>query len=69
MGDKLKLHKSVLEQIEHLKARGVLIDDECNAEFFLSNVNYYRFSGYLYEFRSQDLLITLMVQTLQISAC
>ena len=50
MGDKLKLHKSVLEQIEHLKARGVLIDDECKAEFFLSNVNYYRFSGYLYEF-------------------
>lgn len=51
MGEKLKLHKSVPEQIEHLKVRGVLIDDECKAEFFLSNVNYYRFSGYLHEFR------------------
>ena len=29
----------------------MLIDDECKAEIFLSNVNYYRFSGYLYEFR------------------
>ena len=37
MGEILKLHKSVLE---HLKARGVLIDDECKAELFLSNVNY-----------------------------
>ena len=34
MGEKLKLHKSVPEQIEHLKVRGVLIDDECKAEFF-----------------------------------
>ena len=51
MGEKLKLHKSVTEQIAHLKARGVLIDDERRAELFLSNVNYYRFSGYLYEFR------------------
>lgn len=51
MGEILKLHKSVNEQIEHLKQRGVLIDDERKAEIFLSNVNYYRFSGYLYEFR------------------
>ena len=51
MGENLKLHKSVTEQIEHLKARGVLIDDEREAEVFLSNVNYYRLSGYLYEFR------------------
>ena len=42
MGENLKLHKSVTEQIEHLKARGVLIDDEREAEVFLSNVNYYR---------------------------
>ena len=53
MGEKLKLHKSILEQIEHLKARGVLIDDERKAEIFLSNVNYYRVSGYLYEFRKK----------------
>ena len=51
MGENLKLHKSVTEQIEHLKARGVLIDDEREAEVFLSNVNYYRLSGYLCEFR------------------
>ena len=51
MGEKLKLYKSIPEQIKHLSARGVLIDDERKAEVFLSNVNYYRFSGYLYEFR------------------
>lgn len=51
MGKKLKLHKSIQEQIAHLKARGLIIEDECDAEFFLSNVNYYRFSGYLFEFR------------------
>ena len=51
MGEILKLHKSVNEQIEHLKDRGVLFDDENKAKFFLSNVNYYRLSGYLYEFR------------------
>lgn len=51
MGEKLKLHKSIPEQIEHLKERGVIIDDEHKAEVFLSNVNYYRFSGYLFHFR------------------
>lgn len=51
MGEKLKLHKSIPEPIKHLKTRGVIIEDEHKVEVFLSNVNYYRFSGYLYEFR------------------
>ena len=51
MGEKLKLHKSIEEQIAHLKSRGEIIEDEQKAGFFLANVNYYRLSGYLFEFR------------------
>ena len=35
MGEKLKLHKSIKEQIAHLKSRGVIIEDEQKAGSFL----------------------------------
>jgi abortive infection bacteriophage resistance protein len=40
------------QQAELLIARG-LVADKADLEVFLSNVNYYRFSGYLYPFRSK----------------
>ncbi len=54
MNNNLKQHKSVLEQISHLKQRGIIIDDFDKAVSFLSNVNYYRFSGYLFQFRLKN---------------
>jgi len=54
MDNNLKQHKSVLEQISHLKQRGIIIDDFDKAVSFLSNVNYYRFSGYLFQFRQKN---------------
>ncbi len=54
MEKKLKQHKSILEQISHLKRRGIIIDDLDKAVSFLSSVNYYRFSGYLFQFRRKE---------------
>ena len=47
----MKLHKSIDEQIELLKSRGLIINDECLAKKTLSNINYFRLSGYLYQFK------------------
>jgi len=41
---------SVEEQIELLKARGLLIPDEQMAAQYLQNISYYRLSGYMYPF-------------------
>lgn len=48
MGHSLKQHKSIDEQIQILKRKGIIIKDEAFASSFLSVVNYYRLSGYLY---------------------
>jgi len=38
--------KTVLEQIEILKLRGLNINEDDNAEHYLSNISYYRLAGY-----------------------
>ncbi len=43
--------KSISEQIELLRARGMIIDDDQHAAHFLRRVGYYRLSGYSYPFR------------------
>lgn len=50
----LKLHKSIKEQIELLKNRNLPIDDEQLATHILSNINYYRLSGYLNHFKNHN---------------
>lgn len=51
---KLKDPKSFNEQIEILKSRGLIINDEEYAKFILSNVNYYRFTAYLLTYKKED---------------
>lgn len=46
----LKLHKSIFEQIELLRNRGLIINED-EASEILSNINYYRLSGYLHHFK------------------
>lgn len=48
----LKPHKSVEEQIDLLKKRNLLIEDEQKAKQVLSNISYYRLSGYLNYFKN-----------------
>lgn len=50
----LKKPKTFDEQIEILKQRGLIIEDENYAKFVLSNVNYYRFTAYLLTFKGND---------------
>lgn len=50
----LKKPKTFDEQIEILKQRGLVIEDESYAKFVLSNVNYYRFTAYLLTFKGDD---------------
>lgn len=47
----LKMHASFDEQIEKMKSRGLIVQDEERARAILQNTNYYRLSGYLYSFR------------------
>ena len=54
LGTVVKLHKSIDEQIELLKSRGLIINDLNLAKFALTNINYYRLSGYLFEFKNPD---------------
>lgn len=46
--------KTVAEQLEILKKRGLSIPDENKASVFLLNNNYYRISGYSLTLRSHD---------------
>lgn len=46
-----KAPTTIREQIELLKARGVLIENQNFAEKVLESVSYFRFSAYLYPFR------------------
>lgn len=49
-----KIWKSFNEQLELLRSRGMLIDDEKKALGYLRSLGYYRLSGYLYSFRQED---------------
>ena len=51
MTNKLKQHLSIADQVSLLESRGLLIEDREAAEAFLERVNYYRFSGYLHDFK------------------
>jgi abortive infection bacteriophage resistance protein len=42
------------EQVELLKSRNLIIDDECFTKKVLSNINYYRLSGYSLSLRKDD---------------
>ncbi|WP_371405928.1 Abi family protein [Kribbella sp. NBC_00662] len=46
-----KPHLSFAGQVELLKSRGLIVDDEAEAERLLSVIGYYRLSGYWYSFR------------------
>lgn len=50
MGE-LKKHASLKEQVAKLASRGLEIPDSQAAEALLFNVNYYRLTGYLYDFK------------------
>jgi abortive infection bacteriophage resistance protein len=50
----IKPFLSLTGQIEKLRTRGCLIDDPAQAEAFLSQVSYYRFSAYLLPFKQKD---------------
>lgn len=50
----LKKPKTFEEQIEILKSRGLIINNDESAKFILKNVNYYRFTAYLITFKNED---------------
>lgn len=50
----MKFHKSIDDQITILKRHGLIIQDDLFAKKTLSNINYYRLSGYLYQFKHSD---------------
>ncbi len=47
----LKAPTTYLEQIEKLKKRNLIIENEDEAVTVLKNINYYHFTGYLHDFR------------------
>lgn len=47
----LKKHLDIKQQVEKLKSRGLLIEDEEYANSVLERVNYYRLTGYLHDFK------------------
>lgn len=46
-----KPHLAFTEQVSLLKSRGLIIDDEAEAEHLLNVIGYYRLSGYWYPYR------------------
>jgi abortive infection bacteriophage resistance protein len=42
------------EQIQLLKRRGLIIDNEILCKQFLKSINYYRFTAYLLPFKNPD---------------
>ena len=51
--------KTIDEQIEILRSRGLTIEDETEAKDFLLRNNYYRVSGYSLTLRKNDVLQSL----------
>jgi abortive infection bacteriophage resistance protein len=49
-----KPHLSFADQVSLLRSRGLIIDDEAQAEHLLSVIGYYRLSGYWYSYRRLD---------------
>lgn len=49
----LKIPMTFEEQIEKLKQHGMTIDDEAEAKKILSEINYYRFTGYALQYRKE----------------
>lgn len=49
-----KIWTSFSDQLEILKGRGLIIDNERQALGYLKTIGYYRLSGYLYSFRQFD---------------
>lgn len=47
----LKKHLSLSEQVDLLTSRGLIVRDKQAAMRVLSNINYYRFTGYLHGFK------------------
>lgn len=52
--NQLKEHKSFAEQVQILKQREMLIEDEKKAEDYLSRRNYYRLNVYFHEFQKKN---------------
>ena len=50
----LKAPKTYKEQIEQLKTHGMVFLDESRAEKILSEINYYRFTGYALQYRKES---------------
>ena len=50
----MKIHKSIESQVSILESHGLIIKDEQFAKETLSSINYYRLSGYLFQFRKPD---------------
>ena len=50
----LKESKTFDEQINLLKARGLIIQNPEKVKFVLRNINYYRFSAYLIHLKNDD---------------
>lgn len=45
---------SIADQIKLLESRGLKIDNKQDAEKYLSNISYYRLSGYMYPFKDLE---------------
>lgn len=54
MTKELKKHLDIKEQINRLKSRGLIIENEDFVEDVLDKINYYRLSGYLHDFKEQS---------------
>ena len=50
----IKKPLTVSQQVELLKSRGLLIENEAVARRFLQHINYYTLSGYLYAFKDGE---------------
>ncbi len=50
----MKTHKSIDDQVLKLESHGLIVSDELSAKNTLSTINYYRLSGYLFQFRKPD---------------
>lgn len=53
-----KLPKTINEQVELLKERGLIIADEGKLKRYLTNISYYHFSIYFKHFQKNDIFIT-----------
>lgn len=55
--DKIEYHKQPLtldQQVQKLKERGLVFDDESKAKAYLFNISYYRLRAYTYPFQDNS---------------